>query len=58
MLAAPRDLVAVADDRGVLDHTRGCAGEQPSYVAQPPHRLVTTVWPPTTTFVTSRPERP
>ena len=56
-LAAPGDPLPVADHRGALDHARGGAGDQAPDVAQAPHRL-TTVSPPTTTFVTSRPEKP
>ena len=57
MLAAPGDLLSVADDRGVLDHAGLRSGEEPADVAQAIH-LCTTVSPPTTTLVTSRPEYP
>src|ERR1700682_6084846 len=53
MRTAPRDLVAVADDCGILDHADRSPGEQPSDIAQASHCLATTVLPPTTTLVTS-----
>ena len=57
VLAAPCDLLPVADHSRVLDHSGGGAGEEPPDVAKPPH-LLTTVSPPTTTLATSRPEKP
>jgi len=52
MRTAPRDLVAVADDRCILDHAGRCPREESADVAKAPH-FVNTVLPPTTTFVTS-----
>src|SRR5438552_12342564 len=57
VLAAPRDLFSIADNGRVFDHTGRRAGEQPADVAKAPH-LLTTVSPPTTTLVTSRPAKP
>ena len=57
VLPTPRDLLAIADDRRVGDHSSWSSREQAADVAQAPH-LCTTASPPTTTFVTSWPENP
>ena len=57
LLAAPGDLFAIEDHGGALYHADRRAREEAPDVAEALH-LCTTVWPPTTTLVTSRPDRP
>jgi len=58
LASAPGDvLVVVADDRRLLDHAGLRAGEKAANVAAMSH-CETTVLPPTTTLVTSEPEKP
>ena len=57
MRAAPHDSFAVADHRGILDHTDRRACKQATDVAQT-SQSVSTVRPPITTFATSPAEQP
>ncbi len=57
VLSAPRDRLAIADERGVLDDAGRGPGKKPADVAETPH-LETTVLPPTTTLMTSQAEWP
>ncbi len=57
VLATPHDLFSHEDHGGVFDDAGRSASEEATDVAEAVH-FVTTVSPPTTTFVTSLPENP